>query len=356
MAKREFMQLAHDFKPKHYIGGWMMSEKLDGIRAFWDGGISSSLPASTVPYANVAKDKKIRFATGLWSRYGKVIQAPEWWTKRLPKIPLDGELYTKRCDRQHLKSYVSKHVPIDLEWEKVVFNVFDIPQYTTIFADGVMNSTHFKKNFNAIMDWVNPRINIFRDKDRETLPKLFRHTYHRMLSTVLQNDVVKVLQQWPLALSHTKAVEQVYEFIEELGKGAEGAIIRAPDSIWTPERSHNLLKIKPMQDSEGIVVGYIWGKKTDKGSRHLGRMGSLIIQWYGVTFSISGFTDEERDMHMLDVRPGHATKEEGIEREGKEVSIDWQNPNFPRGTQVTFKYRQLTRDGVPEEARYMRKD
>ena len=49
--------------------GWWMSEKFDGLRAHWDGKI-------------------------LWSRSGKVINAPESFTKDLPSdMPLDGELW-----------------------------------------------------------------------------------------------------------------------------------------------------------------------------------------------------------------------------------------------------------------------
>ena len=50
-----------------------MSEKLDGIRAYWDG-------------------------THLISRGGKIIHAPEWFTKNYPLFEIDGELWTKRED------------------------------------------------------------------------------------------------------------------------------------------------------------------------------------------------------------------------------------------------------------------
>ncbi len=46
---------------------WWMSEKLDGVRAWWDG-------------------------RQFLSRQGNVYHAPEWFTAGLPNVPLDGEL------------------------------------------------------------------------------------------------------------------------------------------------------------------------------------------------------------------------------------------------------------------------
>ena len=50
-----------------------MSEKLYGIRAYWDG-------------------------THLISRGGKIIHVPKWFTKNYPLFEIDGELWTKRED------------------------------------------------------------------------------------------------------------------------------------------------------------------------------------------------------------------------------------------------------------------
>jgi len=49
------------------VTGWVMSEKLDGIRAYWDG-------------------------KRLLTRSGKVIHAPDWFLKDYPPFAIDGEL------------------------------------------------------------------------------------------------------------------------------------------------------------------------------------------------------------------------------------------------------------------------
>ncbi len=54
MMRRELLQLAHNYKPdKHKIAGWYISEKLDGTRCFWDGGLSRDVPTDQVPWASI---------------------------------------------------------------------------------------------------------------------------------------------------------------------------------------------------------------------------------------------------------------------------------------------------------------
>jgi len=65
--------LAHAMKGAVPRGPWLVSEKLDGVRAFWDG------------------------KGGLWTRNKSRIQAPDSFLARLPRgLPLDGELFGGR--------------------------------------------------------------------------------------------------------------------------------------------------------------------------------------------------------------------------------------------------------------------
>ena len=58
MSKREFLQLADHYDPaKHNVAGWFISEKLDGTRCFWDGGLSRGLPTDSIPWASVIDPK-----------------------------------------------------------------------------------------------------------------------------------------------------------------------------------------------------------------------------------------------------------------------------------------------------------
>lgn len=91
---------------KSYDGGcpvgWLMSEKLDGIRAIWNG-------------------------SALFTRNGNPIHAPLWFTCALPSIALDGELWMGRGKFQATVSVVRPNVPDDAEWKGVTYMVFDAP-------------------------------------------------------------------------------------------------------------------------------------------------------------------------------------------------------------------------------------
>jgi DNA ligase-1 len=85
------------------VNGWLMSEKLDGIRAVWTG-------------------------QKLISRDGNEFSAPAWFLAQLPDdVVLDGELWIARGAFQKTLSVVRKKTPIDAEWQAVMFRVFDAP-------------------------------------------------------------------------------------------------------------------------------------------------------------------------------------------------------------------------------------
>jgi DNA ligase-1 len=97
------VMLAHVFDPeKHDPTGWWMSEKLDGVRAYWTG-------------ANI------------YSRAGNKFYAPSYFKEALPKgVELDGELWTKRDDFQKCVSIVKRQDYND-EWKTLTYMVFDAP-------------------------------------------------------------------------------------------------------------------------------------------------------------------------------------------------------------------------------------
>ncbi len=81
--------------------GYWLSEKLDGVRAFWDG-------------------------KQFLSRQGNRFHAPAWFTAGLPLEPLDGELWLGRKSFQRTVSIVRRHDEPDL-WREIRFLVFDAP-------------------------------------------------------------------------------------------------------------------------------------------------------------------------------------------------------------------------------------
>lgn len=101
------IMLLEEYKDEN-LTNWYMSEKLDGIRAVWDG-----------------KD--------LISRNGYKFMVPKWFTADFPNEQLDGELFTKRDDFANISSITSKLTPHD-GWRDIKFYIFDMPKMDANFS------------------------------------------------------------------------------------------------------------------------------------------------------------------------------------------------------------------------------
>lgn len=343
---REFLMLAHPYDPsKHRIGGWYASEKLDGMRAFWDGGVSRGVAASEVPWANTEKNSRYQreiIATGLWSRYGNVIHAPGWWLDALPPYPRDGELWIDRGCFQSLVSITKRLDPDDSDWKSVRYIIFDTPSLSNVLSDGKINNPNFKKVIGPeCLQWC---------RDRKAVI-----TNQRSIETILLAGGQQYMHpQEQLPLDETAAVQRMYEILDTVvSKNGEGLILRNPRSIWTPKRIWALLKVKQCLDAEGVITGFVSGRATDKGSKLLGKIGALVLAFgpQARRLELSGFTDAEREFDS------HEAIEYAIAHPGSEMPKDlpFQGRVFKIGDTVTFKYRELTDDGIPKEARYFRK-
>ena len=328
--------LAQDYDPnKHYVSGMFMSEKLDGQRAFWDGGWSRGKHTSTVPYANTAKDSRFvheQYATGLWSRYGKVIHAPDWFLDQLPQgIALDGELWGGRNTFQDM-GFIRGQNPDDSDWKYVRYYVFDSPAFVSVFQEGKINNPNFQK-------YIGPECQFIKDA-----PKMFAFAFEGV--TLEGKNVVKH-EQIRLPPNETEARRILDEELNRITDlNGEGLMLRSAGSIWTPKRMNTLLKVKKLLDSEATVIGCTSGRETDKGSKLLGLMGALVVKWNDKVFELSGFTDEERIL----TNPTYAAVNPGQRMPDNVYPV-----KYPIGSTVTFRYRTLTSDGIPREARYWRK-
>ncbi|MDP1918574.1 MAG: DNA ligase [Myxococcales bacterium] len=103
--------LAHKWENDVDLTGWWISEKLDGVRAFWDGE---------------------RFI----SRLGNEFFAPKWFTAQLPKVPLDGELWGGRKLFQRTVGIVKRQDESEL-WRELKYVVFDAPKHGGVFEERV---------------------------------------------------------------------------------------------------------------------------------------------------------------------------------------------------------------------------
>lgn len=328
MDKREGAILAVDYESKkHTIGGQYMSVKLDGQRVIWDGGISTGLQVTEVPWA--FNPKAGLKATGLWSRNFKAVMASDEFVEKLPKgMCLDGEVWLGNGRFEDLEStartetWATEQQKRDA-WAQVQYKCFDVPSYNELFRDGRMYIRK-ENHFITCLGWVQQRISIndywkpmtFENALR-LIPDEFRHEQIRL--PLFESEAIEIMQQ---------------KLAEVTDAGGEGLMIRRLSSIWTPKRSSDLLKIKKFFDSEGIVTGYQEGE-----GRLKGMVGAVLLKGLvpikigsGIKvereFKISGFTD--------------------LERENAQTL-------FPIGSEISYRYNEITDDGFPRFGRYWRK-
>ena len=354
MSRREFLQLAKTYNPdKQNVAGYFISEKLDGSRCFWDGGVSRGMKTEDVPYASIIDPKtgkrkaKIKpIATGLWSRYGNPIMAPDWFLDQLPPCPLDGELWAGRGKFQLCRSICAGDAP-DPRFDQIQYAVYSCPPVNRLFAGGEIKNTNFHCNIGEdTCDWFERHFSsggsyLYGDVT-------FEEEYEYLTRTMTGNQVF-VHRQTKLIDIPDEARQQVEVFLDQvLAKGGEGVVIRNPHGIWTPKRTPDLLKYKPFLDDEGVITGFTSGRKTDKGSKHLGKIGALILNYKGKRLELSGLTDAERE--FANGQHTHATA-----HPGEDMPRDTQGKHFKVGQTVTFKYRELSDEGIPKEARYWRR-
>ncbi|MDP2714542.1 DNA ligase [Rheinheimera sp.] len=223
-ASKPELLLAEVYNGTIAVQQYWVSEKLDGVRAYWDG-------------------------KQLISRGGNVIAAPAWFVADFPGQKLDGELWLGRNKFAETLSIVTKHQPVDSEWQQIRYYIFELPQ-----AEG---------SFTA-------RVN--------AMQALVQQHNSRYLTLVPQ-----------FRLADKAALQAKLSELEQAG--AEGLMLHHQDALYKTGRSADLLKLKSYQDTEAEVVGYRPGK-----GKYQGMVGALVVKTpQGKEFAIgSGLTDELR--------------------------------------------------------------
>ncbi len=215
----------------------------------------------------------------LWTRGGERIFAPGWFTASLPPMPMDGELWAGRDRFAFAVSTVRSQTPSDAAWREMRFMVFDLPAQPGDFTT---------------------RLAALR----------------KLLPITAAPWVVAVPQQ--RATTH-EALQALMD--KTVRMGGEGLMLHRGASLYSGERTADLLKVKPFDDAEARVVAHLPGK-----GRHAGRLGALLVEMPdGKRFKLGGgFTDVQRD-----------------------------DPP-PVGAVVTYRYNGTLPSGLPRFARFLR--
>ena len=237
-----------------HVSLYLVSEKLDGVRAFWDGQV-------------------------LRTRNGNLIHTPSWFVANFPAQPLDGELWIGRGKFDQLSATARRQTPDEIEWRQVRYLVFELPH----------------------------------------APGTFRERERALRSVINEAGVpwLKALEQFEV--SDRKALEEKLD--EIVRSGGEGLMLHRADATYVTGRSDVLLKMKLWHDAEAEVIGHQPGK-----GKYAGMLGALRVRTAdGVEFMLgTGFNEAERKTPP------------------------------PIGSTVTYRYREVTKRGVPRFASFYR--
>lgn len=236
------------------LDAYWISEKLDGVRGYWDGH-------------------------RLLTRGGHTIHAPAWFTANWPAEPLDGELWAGRGRFEFASATTRAETPDDAAWRQMHYEIFDLPAH-----DG---------------------------------PFDVRLAAMRQLLPTIASPWLQMIAQYKL---HSRVALQ-HKLDEVVAAGGEGLMLHRGSALYRGGRSDDLLKFKPYDDAEAVVIGYVPGK-----GKYAGMMGALKVRSAdGREFRIgSGFSDAQR-----------------------------RDPP-PIGSQITYVYNGLTKNGLPRFARFLR--
>lgn len=190
---------------KKNFNGYLMSEKLDGIRGIWEAG---------------------KFKT----RQDNPIHTPSYFTYNFPSFKLDGELWIARAKFDEVSALIRSGSLDSSLWKSVTYNVFDVPNAC--------------EEFKLTPCTLSNRL--------------------KVLERYLQqnpNPYIKIIKQIPI-----KDQEHLKEFYKDIifNKG-EGVVIRKDFAPYEKGRSKNALKLKPYEDAECKVIAYTEGKGKFQG-------------------------------------------------------------------------------------------
>ena len=203
---------------------YLVSEKYDGVRGLWDG-------------------ETLRF------RSGRSVPAPAWFTARLPRQPLDGELWLGRRRFDELSGLVRAQTPDDAAWRELRYMVFDLPDAGGSFTARAQRIVALARDAGWAQLVAAPQSPV---ADRESLRR-------RLAQTVAE--------------------------------GGEGLMLHLASAPCCSGRSDVLLKLKPQRDAEATVVAHHPGR-----GKYAGLLGALEVRTpEGRRFLLgSGLSDAQR--------------------------------------------------------------
>lgn len=201
---------------------FVYSEKLDGVRAFWDG-------------------------KNLYSKGGKLLTPPSFFTQNFPPFAIEGELWSKRGDFENTVS-ILKSTKKKEKWRELKFYIFEVPNQ----QGGILKRLEVLEAYLA------------------SQPAPF----------------ISIIPQLPL--NTLQALQDALSAITQAG--GEGVVVREKDAPYYTGRNKKAMKLKLYEDRECKITSYVQGK-----GKFENLVGSIICLDGDVEFKIgSGMSEDFR--------------------------------------------------------------
>ncbi len=225
------------------IKQYYISEKLDGMRGYWNG-------------------------KQLLTRQGNVINSPIWFTQGWPNTPIDGELWISRNNFQPLMSCVRKKTAGTC-WEKVRFMMFDLPQQHGNF------SARIKQMQDILMKTPSPYLQIIKQFKVKSLSEL-----EAKLEQVMNNKGEGLMLHFASAHYHVGRTTNLLKL--KKNQDAEAIVIEHIKGKGKYQQVLGSIKVK---NNQGIIFK-IGSGFTDSERANPPAIGSMITYKYnGITMA-----------------------------------------------------------------------
>lgn len=269
--ERSGVMLCYDYSERRLLKWpkpWIVQPKLEGDRCRAAVEASNSDYVWTLYSSTAAVRTSVPHINEALQRAGVIDYAE-----------LDGELYVHGMPHEDIRSIVSRTQNLHPDYHKMEYHIFDVVSQDT---------------------------------------QLYRMS--RLNALKLEPPLVVVPHYTTESIDGPRSLNYFYnKFIEE---GYEGIVIRHPQALYERRRMTTIMKLKPREEMQAVVVELI--EEKDKHGNPKGALGAIACRHPSIksTFEVgTGFTRSEREDY-------------------------WKDPSRIIGHVVEINYQSLTTDSV----------
>ncbi len=232
------LQLASVYQQPADIAQYWVSEKLDGVRGYWDG-------------------------QKLFTRNGNALPVPNWFSKNWPNTAMDGELWSARGEFEKISACVRTTKSDGSCWRALKLMVFDLPQLPLPFSQRVPLMQEIITTTNS------PYLNMIKQQKVGSIERL-----HALLNNVVENNGEGLMLHLATASYHNGRTKNVLKLKKY--QDAEAIVIAHTPGKGKFQRLLGAIKVRTPEGIEfKIGSGF-----SNQERQHPPKIGSIITYKY----------------------------------------------------------------------------